>query len=97
MGVRGPKTQERFVAVLVIAASLIGTFGVQREARALDVVTERRRSQLEQLAQLGSCATLDDGCARALAGLFGRHEVVLVQAAWGAHLALRPEARAGLP
>lgn len=97
MRLRGAKAQEWFVAVSVTIASAIAAFGVHREARALDVVTERRRCQLEQLAQLGGCGALDDGCERALSGLFGRHEVVLAQATWGAHLALRTDDRADQP
>lgn len=80
------------MAALVLACGLGSAWQMHRQALALDDASERRSEQLERLVELSQTPSVPAQGGHAVAGLFPGYEVVVAQAPWGAHLALRPDA-----
>jgi hypothetical protein len=91
MRLRGPRRQEWCTALLVVSAALATSWRISHDARELDAATERRRAQLAHLAEVSHAGVVPADGAGRLGGLFCAHEIVVAQAPWGAHLALRSD------
>lgn len=94
---RTASQREWWVATIVLAASAATAWHLSHEAAHLDAVSVRRSEQLEHLSQLARSAAVTPVAVRALEGLFGEHDVVVVQAPWGPHLAVRERGQGGPP
>lgn len=84
----GPRRQEWLVAATVLVTSAATAWHLHQHANEVDAASERRRAQLDRLVELSQAATVPAGGARAVAGLFADHDVVVARAPWGTQLAL---------
>lgn len=92
---RGPRRSEWILAALVLVTCAAGSWRLHEQVRAVDAASDRRRTQLNRLAELSNATEVAADGVRAIDGLFARHEVVVERAPWGSLLALRAEPRRG--
>lgn len=95
MRLRGPRPSEWILTALVLVTCAVSCWQLHEQARQVDAANDRRRAQLNRLAELGNATDVAADGVRAVDGLFARHQVVVEQAPWGSLLALRPEPRGG--
>lgn len=84
----GPQRQEWLVAAIVLVTSVASAWHLHQHANEVDAASERRRAQLDRLVELSQTPAVPAGGARAVAGLFADHDVVVARAPWGTQLAL---------